>query len=74
MILPSSNLQPERIIKILREEKVTKAKGVPSIWLGVFHAMKLNLPKKKSALEEYLVAILPFQRVLLKVLKSKILF
>ncbi len=55
MVLPSSNLQPAAIINILREEKVTKANGVPSIWLGVFHAMKMNPPKEKLALVEYLV-------------------
>ena len=55
MVLPSSNLQPDAIIKMLREEKVTKANGVPSIWLGVYHAMKLNPPSEKLALREYLV-------------------
>jgi fatty-acyl-CoA synthase len=55
MVLPSSNLQPEAIIKILKEEKVNKANGVPTIWLGVYHAMKMNPPKEKLALEEYLV-------------------
>lgn len=55
MILPSSNLQPDDLIKILIEEKVTKANGVPTIWLGVYHAMKLNPPKEKLALQEYLV-------------------
>lgn len=55
MVLPSSNLHPEAIIKILTEEKVTKANGVPTIWLGVYHAMKMNPPKEKLALEEYLV-------------------
>ncbi|WP_075352535.1 long-chain fatty acid--CoA ligase [Algoriphagus marinus] len=55
MVLPSSNLQPEAIIKILIAEKVNKANGVPTIWLGVYHAMKKNPPKEKLALEEYLV-------------------
>ncbi len=55
MVLPSSNLQPEAIIKMLREEKVTKANGVPSIWLGVYQAMKMNPPTEKLALTEYLV-------------------
>ncbi|SDW56585.1 long-chain fatty acid--CoA ligase [Flavobacterium degerlachei] len=55
MVLPSSNLQPEAIIKILIEEKVNKANGVPTIWLGVYHALKMNPPKEKLALEEYLV-------------------
>jgi fatty-acyl-CoA synthase len=55
MVLPSSNLQPEAIIKILKEEKVNKANGVPTIWLGVYHALKKNPPEEKLALEEYLV-------------------
>lgn len=55
MVLPSSNLQPKAIIKILAEEKVTKANGVPTIWLGVYHEMKNNPPKENLALEEYLV-------------------
>jgi fatty-acyl-CoA synthase len=55
MVLPSSNLQPEAIIKIIVEEKVTKANGVPTIWLGVYQAMKKNPPKEKLSLKEYLV-------------------
>ncbi|REG79579.1 long-chain fatty acid--CoA ligase [Algoriphagus antarcticus] len=55
MVLPSSNLQPESIIKILIEEKVNKANGVPTIWLGVYHEMKKNPPREKLALEEYIV-------------------
>lgn len=55
MVMPSSNLQPESIIKILLAEKVNKANGVPTIWLGVYHALKKNPPSEKLALEEYLV-------------------
>ena len=55
MVLPSSNLQPEVLISILEQERVTKANGVPTIWLGVYQAMKKNPPKEKLALEEYLV-------------------
>lgn len=55
MVLPSSNLQPDAIIKILKEEKVNKANGVPTIWLGVYQAIKKNPPNEKLALEEYLV-------------------
>jgi fatty-acyl-CoA synthase len=55
MVLPSSNLQPEALIKILQTEKVTKANGVPTIWLGVYDAMKKNPPKEKLALQEYIV-------------------
>ncbi|MDO6807899.1 long-chain fatty acid--CoA ligase [Zobellia galactanivorans] len=55
MVLPSSNLQPEALIKILQKEKVTKANGVPTIWMGIYESMKKNPPRPKLDLEEYLV-------------------
>jgi len=55
MVLPSSQLHPNQIIEILKKEKVTKANGVPTIWMGVYNEMKANPPKEKLALEEYLV-------------------
>ncbi|MCG2462015.1 long-chain fatty acid--CoA ligase [Flavobacteriaceae bacterium F89] len=53
MILPSLHLQPEAIIRMLKDEKITKANGVPTIWLGVYEALKKNPPKEKLALQEY---------------------
>ena len=55
MVMPSLHLQPEAIVRILEREKITKANGVPSIWMGVYEEMKKNPPKEKLALEEYLV-------------------
>lgn len=55
MILPSLHLQPEAIIQILAQEKITIANGVPTIWLGVYDAMKKNPPAEKLALKEFLV-------------------
>ena len=55
MVMPSSNLGPEAVIKILQDEKVTRANGVPTIWMGVYEEMKKNPPKEKLVLEEYLV-------------------
>ena len=55
MILPSLHLQPEALIQIITQEKVTVANGVPTIWLGVYDAMKRNPPKEKLALREYVV-------------------
>lgn len=55
MILPSLHLQPDAIIQILEQEKITVANGVPTIWLGVYDAMKKNPPKEKLALREYVV-------------------
>jgi len=48
-------LQPEALIDILQREKVTKANGVPAIWLGVYDALKKNPPKEKLCLKEFLV-------------------
>lgn len=53
MILPSLHLQPEAIIRMLKDEQITKANGVPTIWSGVYEAMKKNPPKEKLALQEY---------------------
>ncbi|WP_116769339.1 long-chain fatty acid--CoA ligase [Maribacter litoralis] len=55
MVMPSLHLQPDAIIKILEREKINKANGVPSIWRGIYEAMKKNPPKTKLDLEEYLV-------------------
>ncbi len=55
MVMPSSNLGPAAIIKILLKEKVTKANGVPTIWMGVYEEMKKNPPHGKLVLQEYLV-------------------
>ena len=52
---PDFNPQTDAIIRILENENINKANGVPSIWRGVYEEMKKNPPKKKLALEEYLV-------------------
>lgn len=55
MVMPSLHLKPNAIIRILESEHINKANGVPSIWRGIYEEMKKNPPKKKLALEEYLV-------------------
>ena len=55
MVLPSLHLQSESLIEILDQEKITIANGVPTIWLGIYDAMKKNPPKEKLALREYIV-------------------
>lgn len=55
MVMPSLHLQPKPMIRILSEEKVTIANGVPTIWMGVYEEMKKNPPKEKLTLREYLV-------------------
>ena len=55
MVLPSSNLQPAALIKVMQAERVSKANGVPTIWLGIYQEMKKNPPTEPLALEEYVV-------------------
>ena len=55
MIFPSMHLQPDALIDILQKEKITIANGVPTIWMGVYDALKKNPPKEKLTLKEYIV-------------------
>lgn len=55
MVFPSMHLQPDALIDILQKEKITIANGVPTIWMGVYDALKKNPPKEKLALKEYIV-------------------
>ena len=55
IVLPSCHLQPDAIINIIQKEKVSKANGVPTIWLGIYDALKRNPPAEKLSLEEFAV-------------------
>lgn len=44
LIMPSSHLQPAPFIEIIQKEQVNKANGVPTIWLGIYAALKNNPP------------------------------
>ena len=44
LIMPSSHLQPVPFIDIIQKEQVNKANGVPTIWLGIYAALKSNPP------------------------------
>ncbi|CAH0998788.1 Long-chain-fatty-acid--CoA ligase [Neolewinella maritima] len=55
MVMPSSNLQPAALIKIIQQEGVTTANGVPTIWLGVYQELKKNPPAEPLTLREYVV-------------------
>lgn len=55
MVMPSSNLQPEALLRIMEAEGVNKANGVPSIWIGIYEALKKNPPSEKFKLKEFIV-------------------
>lgn len=42
MVLPGPHLNPEALVDIVDKTKVTIANGVPTIWMGVYEALKKN--------------------------------
>jgi fatty-acyl-CoA synthase len=40
LVLPGPNLQPEHLLDLLAQERVTLTGGVPTIWLGVIDALE----------------------------------
>jgi fatty-acyl-CoA synthase len=40
LVLPGPNLQPEHLLDLLSQERVTLTGGVPTIWLGVIDALE----------------------------------
>ncbi|MEP7319109.1 MAG: long-chain fatty acid--CoA ligase, partial [Panacibacter sp.] len=55
MVMPSCHLQPTALIELLQQEKITFATGVPTIWLGIYDAMKKDPPKEKLLLREFMI-------------------
>jgi len=55
LVLPSSHLQPGPFINIIRKEQVNKANGVPTLWLGVYAALKKNAHADYFPLKELLI-------------------
>ncbi|MFI5154829.1 MAG: long-chain fatty acid--CoA ligase [Chitinophagales bacterium] len=55
LIMPSKYLQPAVLIDIMLKEKITKANGVPTIWMGVYEELKKNPNSKRLDLQEFLV-------------------
>jgi len=48
MVMPGPHLNPQALVSILDETKVTIANGVPTIWMGVYAELKKN-PVKLEA-------------------------
>ena len=48
MVLPGPHLNPQALVSILKETKVTIANGVPTIWMGVYAELKKNPVKLDS--------------------------
>jgi fatty-acyl-CoA synthase len=55
LILPSSQLQPESLIATIINERINKANGVPTIWQGIYAALKKNNPGASFPLKEFFI-------------------
>jgi acyl-CoA synthetase (AMP-forming)/AMP-acid ligase II len=55
LVFPSCHLQPAPFIDIIIKERVNKANGVPTLWLGVYAALKHNPPADLLPLREILI-------------------
>ena len=55
VIMPSMHLQPAILIDIIQREKITRANGVPTIWMGIYEALKQNPNQEKLPLKEFMV-------------------
>jgi fatty-acyl-CoA synthase len=42
LVLPGPNVDPESVLDLIRQEHVTAACGVPTVWLGVCDALEKN--------------------------------
>ena len=54
LVLPSSNLQPEALVKIMMQENINKAGGVPTIAQGIYQVLKALKPSI-FPLKEFLI-------------------
>jgi fatty-acyl-CoA synthase len=55
IVMPSRHLQPALIIDIIQREKITRANGVPTIWLGIYEELKRNPVEGNLYLKEFMV-------------------
>lgn len=42
LVLPGPNVDPESVLDLIQQERVTIACGVPTVWLGVLYALEKN--------------------------------
>jgi fatty-acyl-CoA synthase len=55
-VMPGRNLQPEAMLDLLQNESVTLSGAVPTVWLGVIHALEAHRGRWKLAPELRIVS------------------
>jgi acyl-CoA synthetase (AMP-forming)/AMP-acid ligase II len=55
MVLPGPNVDPESVLDLIEQERVTVACGVPTVWLAVLYALEKNPGRWKFSSEVRIV-------------------
>jgi acyl-CoA synthetase (AMP-forming)/AMP-acid ligase II len=55
LVLPSCHLQPEALLSMMQEEKVTRAAGVPTLAIGLYEELKKRDTTEQLELKEMIV-------------------
>lgn len=70
-IHPGPFLQPEHLVSIIEDERVTVAAGVPTIWIGLYHYLKAH-PRDVSTLRMTLVGGAAMPRGLIRAFEEEL--
>ncbi|MCP4358262.1 MAG: long-chain fatty acid--CoA ligase [Chloroflexi bacterium] len=71
MVMPGLHLKGEPLARLLEEERVTIAAGVPTIWTGLYHELKAN-PRDISSVRALVVGGSAMPRALTKAYESEL--
>jgi fatty-acyl-CoA synthase len=71
IIMPGLHLKPEPLARLIEEERVTIAAGVPTIWTGLYHELKQH-PRDISCVRALVVGGSAMPRSLTKAYESEL--
>ena len=71
LVMPGPHLKPEPLAKLIEEERVTIAAGVPTIWNGLYHELKQH-PRDISSVRALVVGGSAMPRALIKAFEGEL--
>jgi acyl-CoA synthetase (AMP-forming)/AMP-acid ligase II len=71
LVLPGPHLDPKSLAKLISEEKVTIAAGVPTIWNSLYHELKAN-PADISGIRSMIVGGSAMPRALIEAYETEL--